>query len=369
MTEMRKINIAISNLIIFCIWAFTASFTSCSSEEKDDGMGALRVSAFAYERPSITRAADGYMDFQNVYNASSTDPVSMVYWACLGTSFTKEGTAQFDGSTWTTNCHLEANSNPYDFYSYMPGSIVTNHPDVTATLASATDPATITFSNIPAVIGEDLIISEATTSGNAATADNPYDQIITSAEGQSVTFRMQHVLAKLSLSFSNPAGKSFSDMRKIVVREVQVLPATSSNRYNVTCTMNKTSAITYNWETADHVTPDYFAITNDKECNIAESKTANGYLVQTEATEPFGSCYLVPFTGETIKIRAIYDVYAHDGSLIRENEISVNNNLKITNSTAVDAAKEYKINVKIIPDYLYMLADVDAGTSLEIKTE
>ncbi|MBR2882608.1 MAG: hypothetical protein IKB96_09825, partial [Prevotella sp.] len=72
---------------------------------------------------------------------------------------------------------------------------------------------------------------------------------------------------------------------------------------------------------------------------------------------------------ETIKIRAIYDVYAHDGSLIRKDEKSVNNNLKITNSIAVDAAKEYKINVKIIPDYLYMLADVDAGTSLEIKTK
>lgn len=368
MTAMRKINIAICAMWILCIFTITTALMACSNEH-DDNIGSLRINAFAYERPTVTRAADGYMDFQNVYNATPETPATMVFWVCMGTTYKVENTASYNGTDWKTSCHIEGNTKPYDFYSYMPGSIVTNHPDVTASLTSTTDPATITFSNIPAVIGEDLIISEATTSGNAATADNPYDQIITSAEGQSVTFRMQHVLAKLSFSFSNPAGKSFSDMRKIVVREVQVLPATSSYRYNVTCTMNKTSAITYNWETASPVIPDYFAITNDKECNIAESKTANGYLVQTEATEPFGSCYLVPFTGETIKIRAIYDVYAHDGSLIRENEISVNNNLKITNSTAVDAAKEYKINVKIIPDYLYMLADVDAGTSLEIKTE
>ena len=353
---------------ILCIFTITTALMACSNEH-DDNIGSLRINAFAYERPTVTRAADGYMDFQNVYNATPETPATMVFWVCMGTTYKVENTASYNGTDWSTNCYIEGNTKPYDFYSYMPGSIVTNHPDVTASLTSTTDPATITFSNIPAVIGEDLIISEATTSGNAATADNPYDQIITSAEGQSVTFRMQHVLAKLSFSFSNPAGKSFSDMRKIVVREVQVLPATSSYRYNVTCTMNKASAITYNWETADPVTPDYFAITNDKEFNITEGKTANGYLVKTEATEPFGSCYLVPFTGETIKIRAIYDVYAHDGSLIRENEISVNNNLKITNSTAVDAAKEYKINVKIIPDYLYMLADVDAGTSLEIKTE
>ena len=364
---MRKINIAICTMWILCIFTITTALMACSNEH-DDNIGSLRINAFAYERPTVTRAADGYMDFQNVYNATPETPATMVFWVCMGTTYKVENTASYNGTDWSTSCHIEGNTKPYDFYSYMPGSIVTNHPDVTATLASATDPATITFSNIPAVIGEDLIISEATTSGNLETT-NPYDQIITSAEGQAVTFRMQHVLAKLSFSFSNPAGKSFSDMRKIVVKEVQVLPATSSNRYNVTCTMNKTSAITYNWETASAVTPDYFAITNDKECNIAESKTANGYLVKTEATEPFGSCYLVPFTGETIKIRAIYDVYAHDGSLIRENEISVNNNLKITNSTAVDAAKEYKINVKIIPDYLYMLADVDAGTSLEIKTE
>ena len=352
---------------ILCIFTITTALMACSNEH-DDNIGSLRINAFAYERPTVTRAADGYMDFQNVYNATPETPATMVFWVCMGTTYKVENTASYNGTDWSTNCHLEANSNPYDFYSYMPGSIVTNHPDVTASLTSTTDPATITFSNIPAVIGEDLIISEATTSGNLETT-NPYDQIITSAEGQAVTFRMQHVLAKLSFSFSNPAGKSFSDMRKIVVKKVQVVPPTSDSKHDVVCTMKKEGAITYTWTPqTPGLTTDFF-INDDTEFDITEDKKANGYLVKTEATEPFGSCYLVPFTGETIKIRAIYDVYAHDGSLIRKDEISVNNNLKITNSTAVDAAKEYKINVKIIPDYLYMLADVDAGTSLEIKTE
>ena len=364
---MRRNTIVISNIATMCLLAFALIITACSNDEKDNGMGSLRVSAFAYERPTVTRAADGYMDFQNIYNATATTPASMVYWVCLGNSFNKENRAQYDGEQWTTSCNLEANSTPYDFYSYMPESILSDY-QITTTLNSAISPATMTFAGVPAVIGEDLIISEAVTSGNAATTDNPYDQIITDAAGQAITFRMQHVLAKLSFSFSNPAGKSFTDMRKIVVREVQVLTPTSSNKYNVTCTMNKTAAITYNWETASAVTPDYFAIINSTESTIAGT-SFEGYLVEQEPTKPFGSCYLVPFTGEKIKIRAIYDVYAHDGSLIREKEISVNNNLKITNSTRVDAAKEYKINVKIIPDYLYMLADIDAGTSLEIKTE
>lgn len=363
---MKRNTIVISNIVTICLLAFALIITACSNDEKDNGMGSLRVSAFAYERPTVTRAADGYMDFQNIYNATATTPASMVYWVCLGNSFNKESRAEYDGEQWTTSCNLEANSTPYDFYSYMPESILSDY-HITTTLNSTTSPATMTFAGVPAVIGEDLIISEAVTSGNAATTDNPYDQIITDASGQAITFRMQHVLAKLSFSFSNPAGKSFTDMRKIVVREVQVLTPTSSNKYNVTCTMNKTAAITYNWETASAVTPDYFAIINSTESTIAGTNV-EGYLVEQEATKPFGSCYLVPFTGETIKIRAIYDVYAHDGSLIRDNEISVNNNLTISNTSTVVAGKEYKINVKIIPDYLYMLSDVDAGTSLKIET-
>lgn len=351
---------------ILCIFTITTALMACSNEH-DDNIGSLRINAFAYERPTVTRAADGYMDFQNVYNATPETPATMVFWVCMGTTYKVENTASYNGTDWSTSCHLEANSNPYDFYSYMPKSILSDY-NITTTLNSTISPATMTFAGVPAVIGEDLIISEAVTS-DAATTDNPYDQIITSYNEQVVTFRMQHVLAKLSFSFSNPAGKSFSDMRKIVVKKVQVVPPTSDSKHDVVCTMKKEGAITYTWTPqTPGLTTDFF-INDDTEFDITEDKKAKGYLVKTEATEPFGSCYLVPFTGETIKIRAIYDVYAHDGSLIRENEISVNNNLKITNSTAVDAAKEYKINVKIIPDYLYMLADVDASTSLEIKTE
>ena len=365
---MNRIRKTIINLCTMCLAAFAfASLSSCTNEDNDSGMASLRVSAFAYERPSVTRAATGYEDFASVYSATPETPLAMNYWICLGTTFQVSQTATYNGSTWTSYCNLESSATPYEFYSFMPGSIITNH-GVSATLNSSVSPAVMTFTGIPAVIGEDLIISEATTSGNLETT-NPYDQIITSAEGQAVTFRMQHVLAKLSFSFSNPTDKSFSDMRKIVVKKVQVVPPTSDSKHDVVCTMKKEGAITYTWTPqTPGLTTDFF-INDDTEFDITEDKKAKGYLVKTEATEPFGSCYLVPFTGKTIKIRAIYDVYAHDGSLIRKDEISVNNNLKITNSTAVDAAKEYKINVKIIPDYLYMLADVDAGTSLEIKTE
>lgn len=342
-------------------------FTACQNGGLDRKTGSLRISAFAYEGQVVSRAtADGYTDFANTYGATSSTPVVMSLWAVStdGTPF--ENTASYNGSVWNSYCRLEPGR--YDFYSYLPTSIKADD-GVGVTLAPTSSPATLTFSNVPAVCGKDLLVSAGIPSGDNATTDNPYDQQISDSEGQTVTFRMEHVLAKLSLSFSNPTGKAFTDMRKIVVKEVQVLSAKSDSKHNVTCTMNKTGSITYNWVSADLVPPGHFAMKNDTEFEIASGKKVNGYLVEAEATAPFGACYLVPFTGKTIKIRAIYDVYAHDGSLIRADEISVNTNLTVTNTTTIDAGKEYKVNVKIIPDYLYVLADIDAGTSLEIKTE
>lgn len=363
---MNRIRKAIINLCTMCLAAFAfASLSSCTNEDNDSGMASLRVSAFAYERPSVTRAATGYEDFASVYSATPETPLAMNYWICLGTTFQVSQTATYNGSTWTSYCNLESSATPYEFYSFMPGSIITNH-GVSATLNSSVSPAVMTFTGIPAVIGEDVIISEAVTSGKTETA-NPFDQEITSASDQAVTFRMQHVLAKLSFSFSNPTEKSFSDMRKIVVKKVQVVPPTSDSKHDVVCTMKKEEAISYTWTPQPGLTTDFF-INDDTKFDITEDKKATGYLVEEVADKAFGSCYLVPFDGGTIKIRAFYDVYTHDGSLLREDEISVNNNLKVTNSTPVEAGKEYKINVKIIPDYLYMLSDVDAGTSLEIKT-
>lgn len=361
---MNRIRKAIINLCTMCLAAFAfASLSSCTNEDNDSGMASLHVSAFAYERPSVTRAATGYEDFASVYSATPETPLAMNYWICLGTTFQVSQTATYNGSTWTSYCNLESSATPYEFYSFMPGSIITNH-GVSATLNSSVSPAVMTFTGIPAVIGEDVIISEAVTSGKTETT-NPFDQEITSASDQAVTFRMQHVLAKVSFSFSNPTGKSFTDMRKIVVRRLELYPETNGSKHDVACTMGQT--ITYAWTPQTPGPTDNYFINDDTEFTI-NGKQAYGYLVEQSATKAYCSCYMVPFDNNNIKIRVVYDVYASDGTLIRDNEISVNNNLTISNTSKVVAGKEYKINVNIIPDYLYMLSDVDAGTSLEIKT-
>lgn len=341
---------------VFLGWALCLA--ACQNEELDRKTGSLRISAFAYEGQVVSR---GYSEFTNVYGASAANPLVMPLWAQLE-GVVLQSSASYNGGEWSTSCRLEPGT--YDFYSYLPQSITNDGVTVNLTPSTSTTPATVTFKNVVAVQDKDILLSVATPSGNETTTNNPFDQVITGEENQIVTFRMDHILAKLSLSFSNPAGKSFSDMRKIVVRRVQIVPPTSGSKHDVACTMGQT--ITYNWAPQTPGPTDFF-INDDTEFTI-NGKKAYGYLVEQNASKAYCSCYMVPFNNNKIKIRVIYDVYTHDGSLIRDNEISVNNNLTISNTSTVAAGMEYKINVKIIPDYLYMLSDVDAGTSLEIKT-
>ena len=361
MKQMRYTKTAICIGMIICLAA-------CQNEGLDRKTGSLRVSAFAYEGQVVSRAADGYTDFANTYGATSSTPVVMPFWAVSGAnSFNFE--ASYNGTGWSSYCHLEQGT--YNFYSYLPKSITADGVDVTFTNGSPATSATLTFSNVPAVLGKDLLVSVATTSDKSGTTD-PYDQEINGSDNQPLTFRMDHVLAKLTFSFTNPTGKSFSDLRRIVIKEVEV-KTTWSQRWNIVCTMD--NSLSYNIEYSDGE-PVSHTIENNSSQTINE-KSVSGYLVEQKAynesaSTPFGSCYLVPNKDHAVAIRATYDVYDKNGTLIRAGEKAVNNSLVITrkntsgNDNPIEAGTEYKVNVQVIPDYLYVLGDDDAGNALQI---
>lgn len=366
MKQMRYTKTAICIGMIICLAA-------CQNEGLDRKKGSIRVSAFAYEGQVVSRAADGYTDFANTYGATSSSPVVMPFWAVSGAN-SYDFTASYNGTEWSSYCHLEPGK--YHFYSYLPQSITADDGvDVTFTngsLATPATPATLTFSNVPAVLGKDLLVSVATTSGNSSTTDNPYDQVIDGSEQQPLTFRMDHVLAKLTFSFTNPTGKSFSDLRRIVIKKVEVKTAWSQ-RWNIVCTMGNSLSYLITEGSGTPVT--HTIENNSSQPTIGESVT--GYLVEQKAdnqsaSTPFGSCYLVPNNGYQVAIRATYDVYDKNGTLIRADEKAVNNSLVITrkntsgNYNPIEAGTEYKVNVQVIPDYLYVLGDDDAGNALQI---
>ncbi len=347
---------------------------ACQNEGLDRKKGSIRVSAFAYEGQVVSRAADDvYTNFANTYGATSSNPVVMPFWAVSGANSYKFE-ASYNGTGWSSYCHLEPDT--YNFYSYLPKSITADGVDVTFTNGSSATPATpakFTFSNVPAVLGKDLLVSVATTSGNSRTTDNPYDQVIDGSEQQLLTFRMDHVLAKLTFSFTNPTGKSFSDLRQIVIKTVEV-KTDWSPRWNILCSMG--NPLSYGITEGSSSEAVNYSITNNSSQQIGE-ETVEGYLVEQKpynqsASTAFGSCYLVPNAGHKVAIKATYDVYDKNGTLIRAGEKAVNNNLVITrkntsgNYNPIEAGTEYKVNVKVIPDYLYVLGDDDAGNALQI---
>ena len=340
---------------------------ACQNEGLDRKKGSIRVSAFAYEGQVVSRAADGYTDFANTYGATSSTPVVMPFWAVSGAnSFNFE--ASYNGTGWSSYCHLEPDT--YNFYSYLPKSITADGVGVTFT----SSPATLTFGNVPAVLGKDLLVSVATTSGNSGTP-NPYYQYIDGSENQPLTFRMDHVLAKLTFSFTNPTGKSFSDLRRIVIKAVEVKTARIQlwKRWNIVCTMG--NSLSYQITEGSGSPVPHTIENNSSQPTIGES--VSGYLVEQKddnesASTPFGSCYLVPNEDHAVAIRATYDVYDKNGTRIRADEKAVNNSLVITrkntsgNYNPIEAGTEYKVNVQVIPDYLYVLGDDDAGNALQI---
>ena len=182
---------------------------------------------------------------------------------------------------------------------------------------------------------------------------------------------MDHVLAKLTFSFTNPTEKPFSDLRRIVIKAVELKTAWSQ-RWNIVCTMG--NSLSYNIEYSDGE-PVSHTIENNSSQTI-NGKPVTGYLVEQKAynesaSTPFGSCYLVPNDGHAVAIRATYDVYDKNGTLIRADEKAVNNSLAITLKNTlgynpIEAGTEYKVNVQVIPDYLYVLGDDDAGNALQI---
>ena len=57
-------------------------------------------------------------------------------------------------------------------------------------------------------------------------------------------------------------------------------------------------------------------------------------------------------------MRVIYDVYDTKGQLLRPNAEAVNS-IKKLNSQRIVPGTDYKLNIQIVPTYLYVLSDND----------
>lgn len=304
---------------------------------------------------------------------------------------TDKGTATYTYSNsagkWSSDLWLGPAD--YDFYSYIPYENDAASVDLVTT---GTNPQLI-FKSQPAFSKKDLLVSVGASNKGQTVNSGSYSAAVSQTGDNQVDFRMNHLLAKLKLQFQLPDGK-YDGLRKIEITSVTLgSDVDKSRNYNITCNYiaggttigyapaaananEKASlALAYKGTGTSILGGDAKALTL--------SASTPGPLVYEYEEGNGGIVYVVPDVvnqnGKKIKMTITYNVFTKDSTTdeyveTRHQVTATNSSLVVCKSgtpavaTNIEAAKVYTLTVRVIPSYLYMLADVDQSNSIVLQT-
>ena len=310
---------------ITIIIAFLA-LVSCQKEELYTGPCNVRFKAYVQDEVSVTR---GYTPIGN-----STDAFAAELFISNATAV-NSSTLQWDGTKVTTNLKLEEGT--YSFYGYSPQR------------QNATFNPSANTMSIPGIAGlgtEDvMLIKEAsldTDGKNEAT----------------VTLQMDHMMAKVTPYFY--IHEQYANLRTIKIKKVEF---SMSDAATYTATVDyKTTPLTTNWNKGTTKMVTLSSFDNESSPMVLDKNAdAKGEALSTEYF------YLCPAQStENLKMTVTYDVYDKKGEVTRENVTADNAILKLKNGSLV-AGTNYKLYIKVVPTYLYVLSDNDEESVLTIN--
>lgn len=318
-----------NNIIIVLLAAL--SLVACRMEEPDAGPCEVRLQLSAQDEVMVTRAT--YNSTLNDFDAFDADLF------ISNGSIVNGTTLSWDGSALSTNAlHLEAGS--YWFYGLMPKTDGASFDLANKTLSATGIPGLSTDIAMLIRIDEDVHTNQ--------TLNIAQDQKTATA-----SLKMDHLMAKVTPHFYINAA--YNDVRTIKVKKVEfsidnASKYTASINYTnpVKPVVSWTSASTENLSlTAFEYTSDAPALTTDKQA--------------------IGQFFLCPAQSvENLKMSVTYDVYDKKGALTRENVRAENSILKLKNES-ITAGTNYKLNIQVVPTYLYILSDNDEESVLIIE--
>lgn len=266
-----------------------------------------------------------------------------------------ESTVTYNGSSWESSLKLDPAT--YNIYSYIPKrNGVTFSGNV------------ITFTNVPFIMAEEILLSSGAVAETVTKNDTPTDKTgslvkneysinVESHEDTKnyVTFMMDRVMAKVNLNFK--VHEKYSKIRTIKIKEVTLKPAVGNYQsVNITCTMNDGSEISYSrspGSAVDNIVG--FSITDD------------GLVLNDTSEKSAGVFYSVPGVQNSVVMTVTYDVYDKAGTLVRADQTVTNSSIKLINTGTLERAKEYTLNVNIVPTYLYSLSDTDKESVMLVQ--
>lgn len=346
--KVKSIYIAISIVLL------TMTFASCNEETLYDGPCKVRFVASVQDEVNVTRATEdekypGYTPFTPTdFNAELFVSYET---ETPGVTPTAPGyTISWEGRAFSTPLALETGE--YKFYGYAPHLEGSTFDNTTKTL---------TIPNIPGLFDKDLlVINPCSTKIEASDIDKK----------KAVDLRMDHLMAKITPYFY--IYEPYNGLRDIEIKSVVFsLEDSKTFQANVSYT---TSSYGTEW-----------SMVNENQTQSVNSQSVNLYSAPTDTkifltssssstvAQSYGQCYIVPSqNGQDItnlKMTVTYDVYDKQQQLVRENETATNKVVVKVNSTTktkLEAGKNYKLNIQIIPTYLYVLSDNDESSVLVI---
>ena len=294
------------------------ALVSCQKEELYTGPCNVRFKAYVQDEVSVTR------EYKPISNA--TEAFAAELFISNGATV-NSSTLQWDGTKVTTYLKLEEGT--YSFYGYSPQS-----------QGADFSPSAQTMS-VPGIMGlgtEDVMLIKQT-----SLETNGKDKA-------TVTLQMDHMMAKVTPYFY--IHEQYADLRTIKIKKVEF---SMSDAATYTATVDyKTTPLTTNWNKGATKTVTLSSFDNESSPMVLDKNAdAKGEALSTEYF------YLCPAQStENLKMSVTYDVYDKTGTVTRENVTADNAILKLKNGD-LKAGTNYKLYIKVVPTYLYVLSDND----------
>lgn len=331
--KVKSIYIAISTALL------TLTFTACQQEDLYTGLCKVRFVAEVQDEISVTRATE--------YTAlSQTDYPQFTagLYVSYGTTAQEYPIRWANNNALTANLGLEAYSDPYYFYGYAPQQDGASFDNTNKTL---------TIRDIPGLSDKDMLVIKPCSA--TVTSDD------ISNGKKTISLQMDHLMAKITPYFY--INSEYNKLRYIHIKSVTFSLDDDAKTFTASVVYNDNN-LSYqtSWKGSENLNANTIEFYKDN--NNAAT------FLSTTSSNAYGQCYIVPGQDiSNLKMTVKYDVYDKKMQKVRSGEEAENTvKIKVRGTTLnnLDAGNNYKLNIQIIPTYLYVLSDYDESSVLVI---
>lgn len=291
----------------------------------------------------------------NVTRSGSYEPLGPSYSTFVAGLYVTMGQQQscfpmsWNGSS--LGCNILLEKGDYIFYSYIP-----ERQGTTLVNATDTEPAKLMFTGVPGLGNEDIMISHAAV-----------HKSVTNQSTVTVPMNLDHVMACVSPQFY--LDETYAAMRTIKIKAVEFAIFDGENisipYYTATASYSGTDSHNITWG-------DDSAAPLTQWVKVYDANTTSDTLQTTKNLAlALGNCYVSPRQSTAgLKMRVTYNVYDKSDQLLRENVQAVNAIKKLedlAHDKTLTAGNNYKLYIKVVPSYLYVLSDNDESSVFVIN--